>query len=77
MNKQTAMSSKMIGSDADYFANIAVDACNAIKTEVDGKTKCNINGINILKSQGRSGTESILVKGFALNCTRASQQMPK
>eukprot|EP01138_Halocafeteria_seosinensis_P007709 gb/GECG01007877.1/.p1 GENE.gb/GECG01007877.1/~~gb/GECG01007877.1/.p1 ORF type:complete len:523 (+),score=90.86 gb/GECG01007877.1/:1-1569(+) len=74
---KTAMSSKMIGSDADYFANICVDACNSIKTESEGKAKCNINAINILKSQGRSGHESILVNGFALNCTRAAQQMPK
>jgi T-complex protein 1 subunit alpha len=57
---KTSMSSKIIGSDSDFFANMVVDA---------------MTSVNILKAHGQSATQSVLVKGYALNCTVASQAM--
>lgn len=72
----TSMSSKIIGAETDFFANLAVDAVLKIKQERDGRTKYPIGNIHILKCHGKSATDSELVDGFALNCTRASQAMP-
>jgi T-complex protein 1 subunit alpha len=75
---KTSMSSKVIGGNSDFFANMAVDAVTSVKMESEGgKTKYPIANISILKSHGRSATESTLVRGFAVNGARASQAMPR
>lgn len=73
---RTSMSSKIIGQESDFFSSLAVNAALKVKTEKDGKLKCPISNIHILKSHGQSLLDSVLVEGFALNCTRAAQGMP-
>lgn len=87
---KTSLSSKILGQHLDYFSNMAVDAILAIKVgkaapvaeiaskfELSTNAKYPVNSVNILKAHGQSMTESRLIRGYALNCTVASQAMPK
>merc|ERR1719223_1728753 len=73
---KTSMSSKIIGAESSFFAELCVTAALKVKIDKDGKSKCPIGNIHILKSHGLSALDSELIDGFALNNARAAQGMP-
>ncbi|KAG1666239.1 hypothetical protein FOA52_011541 [Chlamydomonas sp. UWO 241] len=76
---KTAMSSKIVGSDEDFFSQLVVEAIQSVRMEdvLTGKFKYPVKAINVLKAHGKSARESCLLKGYALNLARAAQGMPK
>ena len=53
---------------------MAVDAMLAVKSiNNKGEVKYPVKAVNILKSHGKSATESLFINGYAINCTVASQ----
>lgn len=75
---RTSMSSKLVSTDTDFFSNMVVNAVQTVKqTDSKGSIVYPVKNIHILKATGKSSNESLLIDGFALNCTVAHQSMPK
>lgn len=74
---KTSMSSKIVGSESNFFAEMVVSAMEKVKTTNSmGKVKYPIKSVSILKVHGKSSRESMLVNGYALETSRAAQGMP-
>lgn len=74
---KTSMSSKIVGSESAFFAEMVVSAIERVKTTNNmGKVKYPVKNVNILKVHGKGTKESMLVNGYAIEMTRAAQGMP-
>jgi len=75
---KTSMSSKLLYGEADFFANMVVDAMTNVKmVNSQGQTKYPVKNVHILKNHGKSSKETVLVNGYAIEACRSSQGMPK
>jgi len=55
----TSMSSKLLGSESDFFADMVVKAMKAVKMQnAAGQTKYPVKNVHILKTHGKSSRES-------------------
>ena len=71
---KTSMSSKLVGVDSEFFAEMIVNAATAVKrTNTKGEVKIPVKAVNVLKAHGGNMKQSTLVGGYALNCTVACE----
>jgi len=73
----TAMGTKEISSEKEYFAKLAVKAVEQIKEERDGKVRADIDLVKIVKKHGKSTEETELVEGIVIDKEVSHSQMPK
>jgi T-complex protein 1 subunit alpha len=73
---ETSLSSKLIGPESKFFSEIIVNAITNVKTEVGNTVKYPVKNINIIKTHGKSVTESRLIDGYALETSRGGMGMP-
>jgi len=75
---RTALSSKIVGMESDFFSKMVLDGITSVKTCDDsGNVRYPVKAINILKAHGRSAKESQLLNGYALNMGVSAQGMPR
>ena len=73
---ETSLSSKLIGPESKFFSDIIVKAMLNVKTTVGNTNKYPVRNINIIKTHGKSITESRLIDGYALESSRGGMGMP-
>jgi T-complex protein 1 subunit alpha len=70
---KTSMSSKLLGSESDFFAEMVVNAIQNVKTvNQSGETKYPVKAVHILKTHGKSSKESTLCSGYAIEGGRSA-----
>ena len=72
---RTSMSSKIIGSQAQFFSEMVVDAMNEVKVVGRKGAKYPLKSVGIVKGNGMSSSDSYLVNGLAVKIARATPMM--
>jgi len=74
---RTSMMSKAVTGYRDMLATYAVDATRMIAETVDGRTKVDLDNISIVKKQGGSVENSMLINGMIIDKGPEHVVMPK
>jgi len=74
---RTAMSGRSVGDDAEFLAEIAVDAVLSIVEEVADEVRADVDNILVQKKHGGNTRETALIDGIVLDKERVHPRMPK
>jgi thermosome len=73
----TAMSGKGSTGSKEILAEIVVDAVTSVAERINGKTKVDIDNIQIQKHHGGTIEDTKIIKGIILDKERVSEGMPR
>ena len=74
---RTAMGSKAVGAAREHFANIAIDAIKQIAEKRGENWVADIDNVQIIKKEGKSLQDSMLVSGIILDKEVVHSAMPR
>ncbi|TLZ78846.1 MAG: thermosome subunit, partial [Methanobacteriota archaeon] len=74
---RTAMSGRSVGTNANFLADIAVDAVQAIVEEVASEVRADVDNILVQKKHGGNLTDTTLIDGIVLDKERVHPRMAK
>ena len=74
---KTAMSAKVVSEDADYLAEIVVDAVLRVAEQVNGKWTVDLDNIKLEKKEGQSIRDTSIIDGIVLDKEVVHPGMPK
>jgi len=76
---KTTLSSKIFGRESDFFADLAVDAMQMVKSTnpETGRVNYPVKAVGIIKQHGGSFKDSALFNGYVMYGGRAAQGMPR
>ncbi len=73
----TAMTGKGVGGERELLGDIAVEAVSSVAEKEDGKSKADIDNIQVEKKHGGAVSDTKLIKGLILDKERVHPRMPK
>ncbi len=74
---KTAMAAKVVSEDADYLAEITVDAVLRVAEQVDGKWVVDLDNVKLEKKEGQSIRDTSIIDGVVLDKEVVHPGMPK
>lgn len=74
---RTSLSSKILGVQGEFFAQMAAKSMMNVKTDVRGVFKYPVKAVNIIKVSGGQMSDSLHVNGYCLQQNLSSQGMLK
>ncbi|MCD6421140.1 MAG: TCP-1/cpn60 chaperonin family protein [Thaumarchaeota archaeon] len=74
---KTSLAAKIVSEDADYLAEIAVDAVLRVAEQVNGKWTVDLDNIKIEKKEGQSIRDTQIIDGVVLDKEVVHPGMPR